>query len=193
MHSRFILIALLSVLFLNTANGQQITVEGNIYISATQGTMACEFLFSHLPKDKKHFVVLNSDFKPRYFKNPVTGYHYGFKAVENDSSSSKNSGYYFTDFKGALFLPGVLEMSYFGTIPENTEKYSGTTSKTYSFKANSANMPVPANWLPVIYSIRKKAANQNVVYTIKVHCNDCEGLYTDNEPGIKVPPLTSNQ
>lgn len=192
MRPGFIVIVLICTLFLNPVKSQQMTVEGHIYISAAQGTMACEFLFSHLPKDKKHFVVLSSSFKPRYFKNPTTGYHYGFKTVNNDSATSENAGYYFTDFKGALFLPGALEMSYFGTIPDNVEKYTGGTSQTYSFKGNGACMPVPANWLPVIYSMRKKAANQNVVYNIHVHCNDCEGLYTDNEPGVKVQPLTSN-
>lgn len=193
MSARNCLIILLIALGTNLCKAQEKVplVKGNVTISITKGTFACDLFLSNLPYDvnklKNYVIRLNSGMNVRYFKDVKYGTTLDYDNDPKDTIMSDEVQSYIPHehpHGRDPYLPDELEVKYLGmynVVPDSASGYMGDDWRGniafngYSVRAEG----LQGCWAPTLYDKVKRKLYSEVRYDITVTCSDCSVLFVN--------------
>ena len=169
-------------------------IKGNVCISVTKGTIACDLVLSKLPDIKNYVIRLNSGMNIHYFKDLRRGGGALYYDMDTKDSigSDETKAYYLHESRGnpARYIPGELEVKYLGMYPvvaDSADGYMGQDWRGniafngYSVRAEG----LQGDWYPVLYDMDKKKLYSEVRYDITISCSDCSVLFVNGSSPMR--------
>ncbi|HET6255424.1 MAG TPA: hypothetical protein VFE32_15195 [Puia sp.] len=172
-------------------------IKGNVTISITRGTIACDLVLSDLPDIRNYVIRLNSGMNIHYFKDlnwsgPALYYDMDTK---DSIGSDATKAYYLHENRGnpARYIPKVLEVNYLGMYPVIADSAAGYMGQDWrgniAFNGCSIRAEgIQGNWYPELYDMDKRQLYDEVRYDINVTCADCSVLFINGS----TPALASH-
>ncbi|MBS1529832.1 MAG: hypothetical protein JSU01_05965 [Bacteroidetes bacterium] len=174
-------------------------IKGNVDISVTKGTIACDFVLTNLPTIRNYVIRLNSGMNIHYFRDEKRGpgaLDYDVDTKDSIQSDEVKS-YFVHENRGnpARYIPEELEVKYVGMYPVVKDSASGYMGGDWRGNVAFNGYSVRADgfqscWYPVLYDKDTRKRNELVRYDVKVTCNDCDVLFVNGSSPVKAKQAT---
>lgn len=165
-------------------------ISGTVYLSINNGVISCDFEVSNIPEINGYSILLNTGLNVGYFSNCTDSYNYYFDKYYNSDDSYEAFQYYFPNDKDKRFLPKCFRISYIGAFPvlKDTAKMTnnGDWKGNIAFNGKSLRATEQSAWYPILYDTLNDILFDKVTYEIKVICEDCESVYINGSPPIRL-------
>lgn len=169
-------------------------IKGNVEISITKGTIACDLLLSDLPDVKNYVIRLNSGMNLHYFKDvrrsKLPLYYDSDTSKAAFTDETKAYFVYEKQHQPARYLPAQLEVKYVGMYPVSRDPVSGymvndwrgnIAFNGYSIRAEG----LQGCWYPTLYDKDTRKLYTEVRYDINVTCSDCSVLFVNGSKPVR--------
>ena len=163
-----------------------LTLKGTVDISVKNGTFACDFVLSNIPRIKDYVIRLNTGMNVRSFIDSSGRLLVGDRD-KTDSMSYGESTAWFFPRGDARYLPGSLHLKYVGMYPvfhdtSAAEDWRGNVA--FNGKTVRAD-GLQSAWYPVLFDKKKQLIHEQVKYDIVINCSDCRTLYVSGNAPVK--------
>lgn len=169
-------------------------IRGNVDISITKGTIACDFFVTDLPDVKNYVIRLNSGMNLHYFKDVGRSNDALYYDADTKDSimSDETKAYFVHENRGnpARYLPKELEIKYMGMYPVIRDSVSGYMGADWRGNVAFNGYSVRAEglqgcWYPVLYDKDTRVRYTDVRYNINVTCKDCSVLFVNGSKPVR--------
>ncbi len=188
---KVIIVLLVSTLSVITLHAQDTIphVSGKMTISVTKGTIACDLIYSNMPRLKDYYFRLNSGMNIRFIRNAEAsmGSLPYERSFQDSLSSGESLGYYIpANNQSGKYLPHAVRFNYTGMYPVITDSSSFVDWRgNIAFNGTTLRADgIQSAWCPILYDVKTDTRYEKVTYDLDITCNDCKVIYLNGSQPV---------